>query len=282
MSPVPFAKMEGCGNDFVVVYRHHLPESASPALATSLCDRHRGVGADGVLVIEHGPSLSQADSKLGALARMLVWNSDGSVAEMCGNGLRCVVRRLAEDGFLPEDEALIVTGAGTMPVSLIDDDIRVAAGRPEAPEGNQPRVQDWRGLRLSGHSVSMGNPHFVLFAQDQPANLPDLLVWGPDLEVAPEFPNRTNVEWVRIDATDPGEITMRVWERGVGETQACGSGACAVSVAARLQGRVAEGPVTIHLPGGSLRVDWSGRLGDLAHITGPARTVFRGTLEELL
>ena len=118
MTSLPFSKMEGCGNDFVVVYRHELPAAASSNSAIRLCDRSSGIGADGVLVIDWGPSLREADRSAGALARMTVWNADGSIAEMCGNGLRCVVRRLQEDSRFPGSSAHILTGAGLMPVSL--------------------------------------------------------------------------------------------------------------------------------------------------------------------
>jgi diaminopimelate epimerase len=279
MSSLSFTKMEGCGNDFVVAYRHELPEAASPSSAKILCDRTDGVGADGVLVIDWGPSLSEADQSEGAIARMTVWNADGSIAEMCGNGLRCVVRRLAEDGKITDSEAIIMTGAGPMPVALRDTMIRVATGRPTLPKGNTPQRVQWNEHSLEGLVVSMGNPHFVLFEQDLPKELPDLTVWGPDIEVNPAFPQRTNVEWVQVKTADPGRVRMRVWERGVGETQACGSGACAVAVAARVSGRIEGESTQVELPGGVLQVDWSGDYCDFVFIEGPANTVFKDEWE---
>jgi len=282
MNGLPFTKMEGCGNDFVVVYRHELPPGAGPNLASTLCDRSTGIGADGVLVIDFGPSLAEADKAAGALARMTVWNADGSIAEMCGNGLRCVVRRIDEDvqlGAGPDlasGSAKIQTGAGLMPVQLIGDAIQVAAGRPQFPEGKALRTVAWRGHPLRGLVVSMGNPHFVLFDNDLPTGLPDLTTWGPELEVDSAFPDRTNVEWIRLDDDAPQRLQMRVWERGVGETQACGSGACASAVASRVLGYNQDGTIEVILPGGVLQVDWSGREGDLAYIKGPATTVFAG------
>jgi diaminopimelate epimerase len=276
MDSFPFTKMEGCGNDFVVVYRHQLPSEASPSIAPVLCDRRSGIGADGVLVIDFEASLSDPDKGVGAIARMTVWNSDGSIAEMCGNGLRCVVRRLAEDGHLAAESAQVMTGAGLMPVELSEDHIRVAAGRPSLPEGLALRSVRWGEYELRGLVVSMGNPHFVLFDADLPAGLPDLSIWGPATSVDAAFPERTNVEWLQLDSEVPGRLHMRVWERGVGETQACGSGACAAAVAARLLGHTNAGPTSVILRGGALQVDWSGREGDLAHIKGPATTVFAG------
>jgi diaminopimelate epimerase len=282
MDSLPFTKMEGCGNDFVVVYRHALPPGAGPSLAPILCDRSTGVGADGMLVVDFGPSLADTDKAEGALARMTVWNADGSIAEMCGNGLRCVVRRLAEDVHLGAGPALasgsakIQTGAGLMPVKLLGDTIQVAAGRPQLPEEETVRTVVWEGHTLRGLVVSMGNPHFVLFDSDLPDGLPDLTTWGPDVEIDAAFPERTNVEWVRLDKDVPQRLQMRVWERGVGETQACGSGACASAVAARVLGYCQDGTIEVALPGGVLQVDWSGREGDLAYIKGPATTVFAG------
>ena len=274
MTGLPFTKMEGCGNDFVVAYRHKLPEGAAPSSAQVLCDRTDGVGADGVLVIDWGPSLSEADQRAGAIARMTVWNADGSIAEMCGNGLRCVVRRLAEDGKLTETDAIIMTGAGPMPVALRGNMIRVATGRPTLPSGNTPLRVQWNEHTLEGLVVSMGNPHFVLFEQDLPDELPDLTVWGPDLELDAAFPQRTNVEWAHVHTAHRGQVRMRVWERGVGETQACGSGACAVAVAARVWGRIQGESTRVELPGGVLQVDWSGDFSDFVFIEGPANTVF--------
>ncbi len=254
----PFWKMEGCANDFVVVYARDLPAEAGPSWAIPVCDRRLGVGGDGVLVI------GESDR---ALASMAVWNADGSIAEMCGNGLRCVMRRLAEDGVLSGDSAELLTGAGVLPVRLVGDEIAVDMGLP-APGGALTVAGDIRGIK-----VSMGNPHFVVFADDN--DLPDLLDWGPAVEVLPDFPHRTNVEWVQQE--DPGRFTVRVWERGVGETQACGTGACAVGVAARLSGRTDRDTLDVTLPGGTLRVHWRGETDEAVTMVGPARTVFRGT-----
>lgn len=255
----PFVKMEGCANDFVVVYAADLPPDAGPALAASLCDRRLGVGADGVLII------GTDDLPPGVLASMTVWNADGSIPEMCGNGLRCVVVRLVEDARMTGDQARILTGAGVLTARWADGEVSVDMGPPRL-EGTR------RVLGIEGTDVSMGNPHFVVFADGHDA-LPDLTEWGPGLEVDPAFPQRTNVEWATLEA--PDRIRLRVWERGVGETQACGTGACATAVAAMQTGRTALREVQVHLPGGRLAVHWAGA-GQPVIMTGPARTVFSG------
>jgi diaminopimelate epimerase len=273
----PFTKMEGCGNDFVVVRRGAIPDDLGPSDAPVLCNRRTGVGADGVIVLSDGPTME-------------IWNADGSIAEMCGNGLRCLVRRIVEDGsWNGRGELQIVTGAGPLRARLVGDEIEVEMGPPRhggplevevplpLPLGGEGR------LLVRGHRVSMGNPHFVVFAEDAAGRavgppapaLPDLLSWGPAVERAPAFPQRTNVEWVEI--LGPSRLRMRVWERGVGETQACGSGACAAAAAALDSGRAAAGePVTVLLPGGTLHVSFAAGPGGTAFLRGPARTVFRG------
>ncbi len=257
---IPFVKMEGCANDFVVVYARDLPPDAGPHLAAALCDRRRGVGADGVLVV------GTDGLPDGVVASMTVWNADGSVPEMCGNGLRCVVVRLVEDGLLRGERARILTGAGVLDCRWHAGEVAVEMGVP-AP-GTTRSVQG-----IAGTDVSMGNPHFVVFADAAPA-LPDLLAWGPGLEVDPAFPDRTNVEWATLEA--PDRLRLRVWERGVGETPACGTGACAAAVAAMHTGRTDRRAIAVHLPGGRLAVDWPDATGPLT-MTGPARTVFAGT-----
>ena len=254
-----FHKMEGTGNDFVVVYRSALPPEASPDLARALCDRHTGVGADGVLVVGEPD-----DRRVGS---MTVWNADGSVAEMCGNGLRCVAVRLLEDGaWASGTSRLLGTGAGDVVATRTDRGIRVDLGRPR-PAASPRAVTTVDGTVL-GVDVDMGNPHFVVFSDDAPAT--DLTVWGPHLATHHSFTEGTNVEHVAVHA---GALRMRVWERGVGETLACGSGACAAFVAARVTGRLASEAADVHLPGGVLRVHW---VDENVSLEGPARTVFEG------
>jgi diaminopimelate epimerase len=274
MGDMRFWKMEGCGNDFVVAYRHDLPADFGPELPIAVCEHRRGVGADGLLVVDRGPSLSEADAAAGATARMTLYNADGSIAETCGNGLRCVVRRLSEDGAWPADgRGTIATLAGPSASLLDGEAIEVGLGAPRSIDP-EPIVVEVAGLSLRGTRVDMGNPHFVVFEDDHAGGLPDLTSWGPAVERDPLFPDRTNVEWVRLVR---GQLFVRVWERGVGETLACGSGACAAAVAARVTGRTDVDRVALTLPGGPLSVDWSGSARDRVTLRGPARTVFSGS-----
>ncbi len=275
MPGFPFHKMEACGNHFVVVYRSALPPDATSELAVSVCDPHFGVGADGVLVVGVGDSVEPSFLRGQATLSMTVWNADGSVAEMCGNGLRCVVRRALEDGVWsapPDGRGLLAAATGLVPFQLVGDLVRVGLSPPRlAAEVEEVSID---GRRIRGLAVDMGNPHFVVFDDDQEAPLPDLRDWAPAVELHPRFPDRTNVEQVRVQED---EAQVRVWERGVGETLACGSGACAVAAAMRSTGRSSDDPLAVVLPGGTLSVFWSGRPEDGMDLQGPARTVFTGT-----
>jgi diaminopimelate epimerase len=289
---LPFAKVQGLGNDFLVVdLRPGKPAALStgpspqdPAVVRELCDRRFGVGGDGVLAIL--PS-TVAD------ARMRVLNADGSEAEMCGNGIRCVAKVLYEtDPTLRRPNIKIETGAGVLSCALdvkdgVVDAVAVDMGRPQlareliplAPGGPDRALRETiaardRSFNFTG--VSMGNPHAVIFVDEPDADLRALaMTYGPALETAERFPKRTNVEFARVRGV---EIDLVVWERGSGLTLACGTGACATVVAAGLEERLAPGVETpVHLPGGTLRItvakDYSGVL-----MRGPARTVFHGTV----
>jgi diaminopimelate epimerase len=245
-----FVKMHGAGNDFIVVYRADLPPDASPSDAIALCDRHTGIGADGVLVVSPNPP------------SMEVWNADGTVAEMCGNGLRCVVRRLEQDG-LWHPGATVITGAGAVSAELVGDEVKVGIAVPRLLDREPIEVDG-----VQGHRVDLGNPHFVVFTND------DLMSFGPRLESHARFPHRTNVEQVTVQ--DDGSLRLRVWERGVGETRACGSGACAAAVVAAHTGRTTGDVIDVWLPGGRLRVHSPPDEGQAVHLQGPAVTVFRG------
>jgi diaminopimelate epimerase len=293
---LPFTKVEGIGNDFVVVdlrpgrpgARAGGPSPEDPAAVRALCDRHAGVGADGVLAIL--PSAA-------ADARMRVLNADGSEAEMCGNGIRCVAKVLHDaDPALRRPVLRIETGAGVLACELdvangADSSLGVTVdmGRPRLTRDEIPLSPGGAGRALrepiaaaDGHrftftAVSMGNPHAVIFAGDADGDLRALAErHGPGLEVAERFPRRTNVEFARVRG---GEIDLVVWERGCGITLACGTGACATVVAACLEERLAPGaPVPVHLPGGTLTItvapDYSG-----VRMRGPARTVFEATVD---
>jgi diaminopimelate epimerase len=281
-----FAKLQGTGNDFVLVDGRQF-EADWAQLALAVCDRHFGIGADGLLVVL--PS-SSAD------IRMRIFNPDASEAEMCGNGIRCLVRWLWEQGDLPvrqadlprEQEAVRVeTKAGLRTVRLVRRGEEIAglqvemgvpefrpAAIPVALEGdgpvlNYPLSVDGQALQLT--FVSLGNPHAVAFIETPVADFP-LERLGPLVEHHPLFPARINFEIAR--ALGPGRFEARVWERGAGLTLACGTGASAVAAAAHKQG-IGRDEIDIRLPGGALRLAWDG-VGQVL-MTGPADLVFYGT-----
>ena len=277
---VRFTKMHGCGNDYVYIdaFAESTPADI-PALARAVSDRHTGVGGDGLILIE--PS-QRAD------ARMRMWNADGSRGEMCGNGVRCVAKYVYDHGIARKDALTIETDKGvlTLRVRVRDGQVtgvRVNMGPPILRAGDIPTTLagdppvdvplecDGRTLRVT--CVSMGNPHCVMFVD----RLTDDWVKGvgPRLERHAVFPQRVNVEFVQV--ISPAELSMRVWERGSGETQACGSGACAALVAGVLTGRTGR-EVLVHLPGGDLTLAWSE--ADDVLMTGPAVEVFRGQWPE--
>jgi len=269
-----FTKMHGAGNDFVVLdgIRDALPPIAP--LASRLCDRHFGIGADQLLVVR--PS-SAADF------RMEIYDADGSEVEMCGNGIRALYKFLRDRGHTEDDSIRVETLGGVVRPSWAGPDrVRVEMGAPvlapakipttlatgDGPVLDVPLEIDGETLRVS--SVSMGNPHAVIFVED-PERAP-VERWGPLIENHRAFPNRTNVEFVAAVGRD--RIRQRTWERGVGETLACGSGACAVAVAAMLRGAV-DDEITIELRGGELEISWRGDDAPV-YMTGPAAEVFTG------
>lgn len=259
---VEFRKYEGLGNDFIVVDTRAWPatnrSALGPEAAQRLCDRHFGVGADGVLRLEPGAP--------GTVARMTVLNADGSVAEMCGNGLRCVARYLRDVGEAVTPEIIVDTGAGPLPCRFIDDDVEVSLGA--VTDGGVALVEV-DGLTVRGRHISLGNPHFVVSApggRDEAARI------GEALQRHAAFPAGVNVSSRRF--TGPGAATLHVYERGCGLTLACGTGAGATAATAWLDGDVAWGtPLQIGLPGGTLVI--SGGLDGL-WLKGPARAVFQG------
>jgi diaminopimelate epimerase len=261
---VRFEKWQGLGNDYVVVESEQWPLALTTERAIALCDRNFGIGSDGVLEVV----LS------GEHPEMIVWNPDGSHAENCGNGIRMVARYLDTSGRLPED-GVITTGGGPVTVApLPDGRVRVAMGRAVFPVGEQRESLDVDGGRVDLAEVSMGNPHAVI-EHGEPERVVESL--GPEIEIAPRFPARTNVEFIRLDG--PSELTMRVWERGVGETLACGTGACAAAVAAVRLSDLTP-PVTVHLKGGDLEID----VDDELEVTmiGPAAPIYAGELSPAL
>ena len=271
-----FTKMQGAGNDYVYVncFTESLP--ADPAVvACQVSDRHFGVGGDGLILI--CPS-DVAD------ARMRMFNADGSEAEMCGNGIRCVAKYVYDHGISRRQTLRLETGAGIKTVDLDVVDglvrrVRVDMGEPILqaakipttlpgdPVVNAPLAVDGQTLEVT--CVSMGNPHCITFV-DQ-LNDAWVLGVGPKVETDPHFPRRVNAEFIQV--MSPSEVRMRVWERGSGETLACGTGACAVCVAGVLTGRTARS-VLVRLVGGDLELEWG--VNNHVYMTGPAVEVFSG------
>lgn len=259
-----FEKWQGLGNDYLLIESGHWPMALNPARAEALCDRNFGVGGDGILEITHD----------GGRPRMTVWNPDGSHAENCGNGIRMVARYLATTDRTPAD-GVIETGGGPVRVEVLADDlVRVHMGKARFPAGERHERLAIDGTTVELAEVSMGNPHAVI-EHDAPETVVASL--GPSIEVASRFPERTNVEFVRRDG--PSEVTMHVWERGVGETLACGTGACAVAAeAVRMHG--VTPPVTVHLKGGDLEIDVDDDLE--VTMTGPAAPLYAGQVSDAL
>ncbi len=277
-----FTKMQGCGNDYVYVDCFAQKPPANPAaLSVKIADRHFGVGGDGLILI--CPS-SLAD------ARMRMFNTDGSEAEMCGNGIRCVAKYVYDHGICRKEQLRIETGRGVLRLDLLVVDgrvrrVRVDMGEPilEAkripttlrPNPAMPNAAvadvdlNLRGRRLQVTCVSMGNPHCITFVGEVSDQW--VLGVGPKVENNRHFPKRVNAEFARVLSSS--EIQMRVWERGSGETLACGTGACAVCVAGALTGRT-QRKVLMHLRGGDLELEWAS--DNHVYMTGEAVEVFNG------
>lgn len=272
-----FAKVHGLGNDFVMVngFRETLPEDLG-ALAKQVCDRHMGIGADGLIVI--APPLDPQT----AAARFLIFNDDGSQAQTCGNGLRCAAIFAKKEGIVDKNEFTLETLGGPVLPAILDEEkgiVRVDMGVPRFLPAEIPAK--FNGTRVVGAPlmvqarmyyvtlVSMGNPHCVIFVDDV-ENFPVEKI-GPQIERHDLFPEKTNVEFIQLAGED--RIKMRVWERGCGETLACGSGACAATVASILNGYIKKHAQVI-LAKGSLDVEWA----DNSHVymTGPACIVAEG------
>ena len=312
MASFTFTKMHGLGNDYIYVdcSRESLDGLDRPALARAMSDRHRGVGADGLILI------CRPDAGVDAACRMEMYNADGSRGEMCGNGIRCVAKYFIEHnratprgtaphaltselnqslGAIGEPLGLreitatdlrIQTDRGVLSLTAFSSDgkvksVRVDMGRPIlTPDQIPVSVEENRcikhrldvaGKQFSMTCVSMGNPHAVFFVNTF-ADL-DMAGLGAEIERHSLFPNRINAHFVTVQS--PGEATMKTWERGSGITQACGTGACAVLVAGLLEGRL-DRSALVHLPGGDLRIEWPQPEDGSVFMTGPAEEVFTG------
>ncbi len=261
MAEINFTKMHGLGNDFVLIdgRKGSLDNLEIKKMAIEICDRHFGVGADGMLVVR--PSQK-------AHYRMQIFNPDGSEPEMCGNGIRCFAKYVYEADGLKEEVISVETPAGViLPAVILGPDKSVIGA-----EVDMGTPRDEGEVKLQGYNfrkISMGNPHAVALVDDMTRI--NLYAVGPKIENDPHFPERTNVEFVRV--INDKEIEVAVWERGAGETLACGTGGCASVVAATLAKKIGRRAV-VHLPGGDLDIEW----GEDGHVLmrGPARTVFEG------
>jgi diaminopimelate epimerase len=267
VAALEFVKLQGLGNDYVYVdgVRGPLPEGDLGRLAQDVSDRHFGVGGDGLIAVLPGER---------APFRMRIWNADGSEGEMCGNGIRGLAKYVFESGYTSEPEFEVETLAGVKRVRVLVEDGRVGRVRVDMGEprwGPPEETLEVEGETVRIQRVSMGNPHCILFVPD--AERAPVRELGPRIERHPAFPNRTNVEFVAVEG--PRRLAMRVWERGSGETLACGTGACAATVAAALTGRAERGvPVVVRLLGGELEIEWAG--DGRVYMTGPTVEVFRG------
>ncbi|MBR4720383.1 MAG: diaminopimelate epimerase [Clostridia bacterium] len=270
-----FTKMQGLGNDYIYVNCFSERVENINETAKKLSDRHFGIGSDGLVLIK--PS-EIADF------RMDMYNSDGTQAQMCGNAIRCVAKYVYDRKLTDKTEISVETLAGVKYLQLhlnesgTVETVRVNMGKPELFPKNIPILSDldtfiMQDIEIDGKiykttGVSMGNPHIVVFIDE----MPDLSKIGPKFENNPIFPERINTEFIRV--IDRSNIIMRVWERGAGETLACGTGACAAMVAAKLSDLIDE-TATVHLLGGDLKIEWN---GECVYMTGPCKFVFDGEI----
>ena len=287
-----FVKMHGLGNDYAVFdlfdssnrkVFDKLSESELKSFAKRVCNRHFGIGADGILL-----ALPSKSRKNGGVMRII--NADGSEAEMCGNGIRCIAKLIIDNGYSKgksDKELKIETISGIKKIVASGGMFRVDMGEPrllrrEIPMNgsataraiNEPLQLKYKQIRIT--AVSMGNPHAVVFADDANIDIDafDIEEMGKEIEHHSAFPERTNIEFVQVLGN--GEIRLRVWDRGVGETLACGTGSCASVVACVLNQKTGI-RVKVHLTGGVLRVEWA--KDNHIYMTGPAAYVFSGTIE---
>jgi len=273
---IRFTKMHGLGNDFVVIDAIRQQVALTHEQVRFLADRHFGVGCDQVLLVEP-PRLAGTDF------HYRIFNADGSEVEQCGNGARCFARFVRDQGFTDRDEIRVGTARGPITLHVEPDgQVRVNMGTPRLEPADlpfdAPARADTYPIELDGEvveigAVSMGNPHAVLLVDDVATAPVERL--GPLLESHPRFPRRVNAGFMAVRGRD--RVDLRVYERGTGETLACGTGACAAVVSGRLRGLLDE-RVCVHLPGGELRVAWQGGNAPV-WMTGPAAAVFEGTIE---
>jgi len=272
---IRFAKMHGLGNDFVVIDGINQSVTLDGEIVRRLADRHFGVGCDQVLLVEP-PGRPDVDFQY------RIFNADGSEVAQCGNGARCFARFVRERGLIDRDRIRVATRAGTLVLTFVGDQVRVDMGVPRFDPASIPlavheEMPEYQ-VTVAGRSwlfgaVSLGNPHAVIQVED--VDTAPVTEVGGALQTHSLFPAQVNVGFMEV--VSPHSIRLRVFERGAGETLACGSGACAAAVVGMDQGRL-RSPVTVALPGGMLTVSWEGR-GKPVYLTGPAEFVFEGEIE---
>ena len=277
MTKVKITKMQGCGNDFVILPQEELSKVDMPMneIAKKLCDRHFGIGADGLII----PNNNILNTDIG----WSFFNSDGSVAQMCGNGMRCFAKYVYNKRLVNSNKFTVSTLAGIITPEILEDGrVRVNMSNPILepekipflPNHNLNYKISVKNRIFEGNAISMGNPHFVIFIKDDEDLLSLAKIYGAEIENSAEFPEKTNVEFIKIKSYK--KIELCVWERGCGITLACGTGACASVVAGILNGYL-ENSVDVKLLGGTVNVVWNGTPnkpeGDV-FLTGPAEFVF--------
>lgn len=275
-----FTKMQGCGNDYVYIngFEEHILSENKPSVVKKLSERHFGIGSDGVIFIN--PS-DIADFE------MEMYNADGSRSEMCGNGIRCVAKYVYDKKMIDKEQFTIESFGKIKDITIIEENgkarlIKVGMGQAELRTEKIPAIYDADmviakpievdGKIWEGTCVSMGNPHVVMFVDDVASM--DLENIGPKFENHKMFPNRTNTEFVKV--IDENTVEMRVWERGTGETLACGTGCCATAVACILNGKTKD-KVLVRVLGGEILVEWD-RENNEVYMTGPGEFVFEGEI----
>lgn len=277
-----FTKMHGCGNDYIYIDCFKETVTNESMLAVKLSDRHFGIGGDGIILIKKG---MKADFE------MVMYNADGSRGAMCGNGIRCVAKYVYDNGYTDKTSFSIESMGAVKYIDVTVENgkvilAKVDMGAPILKAADIPVNSDNEkvisekitvaGREFNMTCVSMGNPHAVMFIDEHPKDF-DLDFYGAKFECNTDiFPNRVNAEFAKI--IDRNNIEMRVFERGTGETLACGTGTCATVVAAIRNGYV-DNDVTVHLIGGDLQIQWSGKEEDSVFMTGPAATVFTGEID---
>lgn len=274
-----FTKMQGCGNDFIIVDYDEFQkfDIQMSDLAIKLCDRHFGIGADGLII----PKTSVEDTDIG----WFFYNSDGSTAQMCGNGMRCFAKYVYDKGLVNKREFTVKTLAGIMKPEILENgEVKVNMSKPILNSEKIPFIPNHnlnykisvKDRIFTGNAVSMGNPHFVIFVDEDVDLLSLAKEYGPEIEKSAEFPEKTNVEFIKILSAN--ELKLCVWERGCGITLACGTGACATVVAGILNGLL-ENVVNVELLGGKVQVAWNGSENDTEEdvfLIGPAQYSFLG------